>query len=118
MDDFERRGTDTDYAMVYEPARDSMQAPQRRAGDRFSEANRRDAEIAQSARSLLQTAAYLTNGSSPNVAVKGGWVTLWGEVERDYKRQPAARAVFRLPGVYGVTDQITLRQREDVTDEA
>jgi osmotically-inducible protein OsmY len=80
------------------------------AADQFSESYRRDAEIAHSARKVLRLKCYMPGEQVPNVAVKNGWVTLWGEVEKDYKSQPAARAVFRLPGVQGVTDLIAVRR--------
>jgi osmotically-inducible protein OsmY len=82
------------------------------AGDRFSELGRRDAEIALSARNVVRSAKYLPNQDTVNVAVKNGWVTLWGEADWDYKRQPAARAVFRLAGVTGISDQIAVNPRE------
>jgi osmotically-inducible protein OsmY len=77
-------------------------------GDQFSESGRRDAEIAHSARGVLELKRYLPSEQVPGVAVKDGWVILWGEVGRDYKRQPATRAVFRLQGVKGITDLIAI----------
>jgi osmotically-inducible protein OsmY len=77
-------------------------------GDEFSESSRRDSEIAHSARGVLELKKYLPSEQVPGVAVKDGWVTLWGEVGRDYQRQPATRAVFRLQGVRGVTDLIAV----------
>jgi osmotically-inducible protein OsmY len=94
------------------------QLPDITAGDRFSESNRRDADIAHSARSVLGLKRYLPGEQAPSVAVKDGWVILWGEVERDYKRQPATRAVFRLQGVKGVTDLIAVRPATSVDLEA
>jgi osmotically-inducible protein OsmY len=88
---------------------DGTKAPGITAGDQFSESNRRDAGIADSARRVLGLKRYLPGEQTPSVAVKDGWVILWGEVDRDYKRQPAARAVFRLQGVKGVTDLIAVR---------
>jgi osmotically-inducible protein OsmY len=40
--------------------------------------------------------------------VADAWVTLRGEVEWDYERQAAERAVRRLTGVRGVTNLITV----------
>jgi osmotically-inducible protein OsmY len=85
------------------------ESPDITTGDQFSESNRRDAEIANSARGVVGLKRYLPSEQVPGVAVKDGWVTLWGEVGREYKRQPAARAVFRLQGVKGVTDLIATR---------
>lgn len=42
------------------------------------------------------------------VAVCDGWVTLKGEVTRNYERAIAARAAGDLPGVRGVTNSLTL----------
>jgi osmotically-inducible protein OsmY len=41
--------------------------------------------------------------------VSEGWVTLKGEVEWEYQRQEAERAVCRLKGVTGVTNVITVK---------
>ena len=38
----------------------------------------------------------------------GGWVTLSGEVERDYQRSSAEADVLRVDGVRGVTNAITV----------
>ena len=43
-----------------------------------------------------------------NAVVKDGWVTLAGEVHRHFQRQAARHAVARVPGVVGVTNQVTL----------
>jgi len=43
-----------------------------------------------------------------NAVVKEGWVTLTGEVHRHFQRQAARHAVARVPGVVGVTNQVTL----------
>jgi osmotically-inducible protein OsmY len=42
------------------------------------------------------------------VRVEGGWVTLRGEVEHDYQRRAAERAVRYLDGVRGVTNLVTV----------
>ncbi len=44
-----------------------------------------------------------------DVTVSKGWVTLKGEVEWEYQRRAAERAVRRLAGVKGVTNLITVR---------
>jgi osmotically-inducible protein OsmY len=105
-------------AMAEESPLTGTQSSDIATGDQFSESNRRDADIAHSARSLLGLKKYLPGEQAPNVAVKDGWVILWGEVERDYKRQPATRAVFRLQGVKGVTDLIAVRTATSVDPEA
>ena len=48
--------------------------------------------------------------------VEDGWVTLEGEVEWDYQRRAAARAVRNLTGVRGVTTLITLSPRISTYD--
>src|SRR5512138_2732765 len=45
------------------------------------------------------------------VGVVNGWVTLKGEVDRNYERAVAVRTVGDLAGVRGVTDKLTLRRR-------
>jgi osmotically-inducible protein OsmY len=46
-----------------------------------------------------------------DVTVQKGWVTLKGEVEWEFQRRAAERAVRRLSGVLGVTNLITVRPR-------
>ena len=43
------------------------------------------------------------------VTVSAGWVTLHGDVEWEYQRRAAERAVGRLTGVRGVSNGITVR---------
>jgi osmotically-inducible protein OsmY len=43
------------------------------------------------------------------VVVRDGWVTLEGEVEWNYQREAAEKAVGRVRGVKGVSNHITLR---------
>ena len=105
-------------AVAEKPPLTGAQSPDIAVSDQFSESNRRDAGIAHSARSVLGLKRYLPGEHPPSVAVKDGWVILWGEVERDYKRQPATRAVFRLQGVKGVTDLIAVRPATAVDPEA
>jgi len=70
--------------------------------------SRTDADIARAAENVLQWTALLPlNGVK--VMAENGWVTLSGEVEWDYQRQSATRAVRYLMGVTGVSDQIALK---------
>jgi osmotically-inducible protein OsmY len=46
-----------------------------------------------------------------DLTVSKGWVTLKGEVEWQYQKQDAERAVRRLTGVKGVTNLITVKPR-------
>lgn len=48
------------------------------------------------------------------VGVSNGWVTLKGQVDRNYQRAIAARTVGDLPSVRGVTVGLTLRLRTGV----
>lgn len=43
--------------------------------------------------------------------VEQGWITLKGDVEWEYQRSAAARAVRSLKGVVGVSNSIVLKQR-------
>src|SRR5919106_959995 len=45
------------------------------------------------------------------VVVKNGWVTLEGEVEWNYQREAAERAVRRVRGVNGVSNKVELKPR-------
>jgi len=97
---------------------DAEQAAQRVAGVRalavdirvnlLGSAKRSDADIARAVENVLQWTSMLQL-DSVKVLVEGGWVTLSGEVDWDYQRQSASRAVRYLMGVTGVSDQITLK---------
>jgi osmotically-inducible protein OsmY len=50
------------------------------------------------------------------VVVKDGWVTLEGEVEWNYQRDAAEKAVSRLKGVKGVSNFIQIKPRAAPTD--
>jgi osmotically-inducible protein OsmY len=71
---------------------------------------RTDEDIAAAAVNALRS-----NLSVPadkiKVIVSSGWVTLEGEVEWQYQRDAAERAVRYLPGVTGVSNLITVRFR-------
>jgi osmotically-inducible protein OsmY len=45
------------------------------------------------------------------ITVKGGWVTLEGQVEWQYQRQTAENAVRRIKGVKGISNLIQLKPR-------
>jgi osmotically-inducible protein OsmY len=68
----------------------------------------------------LDVAAAAVNALSWNVLVpddkitvkvENGWITLRGEVEYDYQRRAAERAVRNIEGVRGITDLITVKPR-------
>lgn len=76
---------------------------------------RTDADIAGAAARALEWDALVPNDKI-KVAVSKGWITLEGEVEWQYQKEDAERAVRRLSGVTGVTNLITVRPRVTPTD--
>ena len=70
---------------------------------------RSDSEIAAAAEDALTWSAQVPAGIS--LKVEQGWVTLKGDVEWEYQRNAAARAVRSLKGVVGVSNSIVLRER-------
>jgi osmotically-inducible protein OsmY len=50
------------------------------------------------------------------VVVRDGWVTLEGEVEWNYQREGAEKAVARVRGVKNISNQITLKPRVAPTE--
>ena len=48
--------------------------------------------------------------------VRNGWVTLEGDVERQYQRQTAERAVRHLKGVKGIINDIKIQPRVEPSD--
>ena len=75
---------------------------------------RPDPEIARDAvREIRFTLPY--SGEKITVTVKGGWVTLEGEVEWHYLRERAEEAVRRVRGVKGVTNLITIKAKVATT---
>src|SRR5690606_15323837 len=75
-----------------------------------SAVDRTDADIGQAVTRALQWDAFVPI-ERLDVTVSRGWVTLQGEVEWQYQRRAAERAVRRLSGVRGVTNLIALRPR-------
>jgi osmotically-inducible protein OsmY len=71
---------------------------------------RPDPEIARDAVNALQFELPFS-AEHIRVVVNDGWVTLEGNLEWQYQRERAERAVTRLRGVKGVSNQITLRPR-------
>jgi len=71
---------------------------------------RTDTDIAASARNVLSW----TNSvpiDTVQVLVEDGWITLSGEVVWNYQRSDAADRVRLLPGVRGVSNQISIKSR-------
>lgn len=69
---------------------------------------RSDSEIAAAAESAFKWHA-LVPSEHIQVIVEKGWITLKGEVNWDYQRREAEKAVRTLTGVVGVSNNITLK---------
>jgi osmotically-inducible protein OsmY len=69
---------------------------------------RPDPEIARDAVTAVKSRLPLS-GSRVRAVVDKGWVTLEGEVEWNYQREEAERAVRRIKGVKGVINTIQLK---------
>lgn len=69
---------------------------------------RSDADIALAAETVLKWQARVP-ADRIQVQVEQGWVTLRGEVEWDYQRQQAEKAVRALTGVLGLRNAISLK---------
>jgi osmotically-inducible protein OsmY len=76
---------------------------------------RTDEDIAADAVRALQS-NLLIPSDRIKVTVRDGWVTLEGDVEWQYQRDEAERAVRNLTGVVGVSDLITIRPRLSPSD--
>jgi osmotically-inducible protein OsmY len=81
-----------------------------------SAAERSDSDIALAATRALEWDA-LVPIEKVEVTVAKGWVTLRGEVEWEFERREAERAVRRLSGVRGVTNVIMVRPRVTVSPQ-
>jgi osmotically-inducible protein OsmY len=75
-----------------------------------SSAERTDTDIAAAVSRALEWDAFVPIDKI-DVTVSKGWVTLEGEVEWEFQRRSAERAVRRLSGVRGVTNLIMVRPR-------
>ena len=78
---------------------------------------RSDTEIAQAVDSALRWHALVPDDRVV-VKVEKGWVTLGGELDWDYQRESAYRAVRPLTGVVGVSNLITLKPQVTPADIA
>jgi len=76
---------------------------------------RTDADVAEAALRALKWDALVPHDKL-TVTVSNGWITLEGEVEWQYQKEDAMRAVRRLSGVTGVTNLITVKPRVSPTD--
>jgi osmotically-inducible protein OsmY len=71
---------------------------------------RPDPEIARDAVAAIKTQLPVTY-EQIKVSVSHGWVTLEGDVEWNYQRDTAERAVRRVTGLKGVTNDIHIKPR-------
>ena len=80
-----------------------------------SSSTRTDTDIAAAVARTLETDAFIPIDKL-DITVSKGWVTLKGEVEWQYQKTEAERAVRRLTGVTGVTNLIAVKPRVTATD--
>ncbi|MDB5322479.1 MAG: Transport-associated protein [Phycisphaerales bacterium] len=76
---------------------------------------RTDVDIARDAVNALKLNASVP-ADNIKVTVSKGWVTLEGEVEWQYQKEAAEKAVRYLPDVLGVTDLIKVKPRVSPSD--
>ncbi|WP_277593454.1 BON domain-containing protein [Pseudomonas chlororaphis] len=74
-----------------------------------------DDTIANRALNILNWSSDVLEGDI-KIMVQNGWITLEGEVDWQYQKETAERAVRKLSGVVGVDNQLTLRPRVDAGD--
>ncbi len=74
---------------------------------------RTDADIANSAKNILQWTSFL-HADAINVMIENGWITLTGEVEWNYQREATATSLRYLPGVTGLTNKISVNPKVSV----
>jgi osmotically-inducible protein OsmY len=78
---------------------------------------RSDSEIAAAAESALKWHSLVPE-ERLQVKVEKGWVTLKGEVDWEYQRRNAEKAIRPLTGVVGVSNAITLKPTTSATNVA
>ncbi len=76
---------------------------------------RTDADIARTAENVLQWDVLVPHNRI-KVTVEKGFLTLEGEVDREFQRSAAGRAVHHLTGVTGVSNQITIKPKVAPTE--
>ena len=77
--------------------------------------DRSDTDIAKAAVDALKW-NVMVPADKVTVKVRDGWVTLTGEVNWDYQRRAAERAVRNLPGVVGISNLISIKPRVEPKD--
>lgn len=75
----------------------------------------RDADIARAAENALRWHAYMPQDRI-KVTVEGGWITLEGEVGKQFESENARQVVLYLAGVRGVSNQIVLKPKAEPTE--
>jgi len=80
-----------------------------------STAKRSDEELAHAAINHLAGDVSLPRDAI-KVSVEKGWVTLSGEVEWHFQKDAAARNLRSLYGLIGISNDMTIKSRPDVTD--
>ena len=81
----------------------------------IGEYQRTDSDIAQAAVNALQWNTVVP-ASRVTVAVSNGWITLKGNLDWQYQKDAAARAVRDLTGVLGVNNNIVVQPRVKSSD--
>lgn len=76
---------------------------------------RTDTDIARAAADALKW-NVLVPSDKVKVEVSNGWLTLRGELNWDYQRRAAEKAVRDLPGVRGISNLIVVSPRVEPTD--
>jgi osmotically-inducible protein OsmY len=74
-----------------------------------------DAEIARAAENALKWHAHVPQDRI-KVSVEKGWITLEGEVEKQFEKETARQVVLHLAGVRGVSNQIVLKPQVEPTE--
>ena len=77
--------------------------------------NRSDTDIARAALDALKWNVTVPSDQL-QIKVTKGWLTLTGEVNWDYQRRAAERAVRNLPGVEGISNLIAVRPKVQPQD--
>jgi osmotically-inducible protein OsmY len=81
----------------------------------YSTDERPDPEIAREAVAAVKSQLPISS-EHIKLVVRNGWVTLEGQVEWQYQRETAERAVRRIKGVRGVINSISLKPRAQPTE--
>ena len=78
-----------------------------------SQHEKNDTEIAEAVVNALKWNVWTPDDIK--VKVQNGWVALTGQVNYDYQRTSVANAVRFLSGVTGISNNLTVKQRANVT---